>query len=697
MSRRRSLAEFVLFLSLPLIFVTLVVARPPFPFYALPLASIALAAILYGFTGGTLAALAAMSAVAVLIGLDPDPGRRSMTLQEAWPILSMYLAVGPVAGWLAARERERERRLVSAAQRLHVVQEIAQAISTSLDLEQTLRTIIAETRRLVPFEQAAVLLRGREALQVVAVSDRLRQPAPGVGQLFPLQGTAAGGAVQRRRPWIGSPADAARYPDTRQLCPPQKGCVIIPLQFQRRVIGVFLLGGDAVADPSTADLDNLHQIAGQMAIGLEHARLYEAERRRSRQLAAINEASQEITASLDLDRTLRLVMTKAAETLPLDAGALFQFDAGSQAYRVVVSHNLSPEHVAQITFAFEEGVPGWVVSHRRTLIVPDAAADRRVHPYVVEDGVRSVLAAPLVARDRVVGVLNLYSKTRTHAFDDEASRLVEVFAAQAAVAVENARLVEELRLAAAELEARVERRTRQLRQTQAQIVRAEKLAAVGRLAASVAHEVNNPLQAIALQLQLIAGEALPDPVCERLAIVRAELTRLADLGQRLLDFQRPGPGTRAPQDVAALLNDVLALAGKQLQQQGIRLTCESNPNLAPALCLAAGDQLKQVFLNLILNAVEAMPQGGRLHISTRQSGDEISIAFADSGAGMTAEVLDRLFEPFFSTKAGGSGLGLAISHEIVTQHGGSLEASSRPGQGSTFTVRLPVYQNGKQG
>lgn len=686
----QSLAELVLYLSLPLIFLFLALVRPPTPFYAMLLAPIALAAMLFEFTGGTLVALVAMAGVAVLIALDPDVARRGMTLQEAWPILSMYLVVGLVVGWLATRERERERRLVSAARRLHVVQEIAQAITTSLDLERTLQTIIAETHRLVPFERAAVVLRENDLLRVVAVSDSFRQPATVIGQLFSLKESASGWAIQQRRVWSGGVTAVSQYPDTQLLCPPMASCLIIPLQFQGKVIGVFILGGQGLADPSTPDIDNLNQIVDQMAIAIEHARLFEAERRWSRRMAAISDACREISASLDLERTLSLVMDKGVETLPMDAGALFMVDPESQAYRVAVSHNLSPGHIAQITFAFEQGVPGWVVKHRQALIIPDAASDVRVHPYVLQEGVKSVLATPLVAREQIVGVFNLYSKTKTNAFDDEAMRLAGVFAAQAAIAIENARLVEELRRAAVELEARVERRTRQLRQTQAQIIQAEKMAVVGRLASSVAHEVNNPLQAIALQLQLVVDDGVADPVGRRLAIIQEELARIAGIVQRLLDFQRPTPGKRAPQNISALLDNVLSLAGKQLEQQNVTVIREEHADLKPILVVA--NQIKQVFLNLVLNAIEAMPEGGQLHICTQQSDDMLTIAFTDTGIGMPAEVMHQIFEPFFSTKTTGTGLGLAVSHEIISQHGGQLEASSRPGQGSTFTVRLPLYE-----
>jgi signal transduction histidine kinase len=517
----RSLAKLVLYISTPLIFIILILARPPISYYTLPLAPIALAALLYEFIGGTLAGVASMIGVSLLIALDPDAARRGMELQTVWPLLLSYLALGPAMGWLTSR-------------------------------------------------------------------------------LFAL------------------------------------------------------------------DQERMHQ------------------------LEAISVASQEISAALDLERTLRLVMAKAVETLPMDAGALFRFEKESQTYRVTVSHNLSQAHVNQITFAFNEGVPGWVVKHQRGLIIPDARKDSRVHPFVMEDSVLSVLALPMIAREQVVGVLNLYSKSQTNAFDQEALRLAQVYADQAAVALENARLVEELRQAATDLEKRVEQRTRQLRESQAQTIRAEKLAVVGRLATSVAHEVNNPLQAITLQLQLIDEQPLPEEMHKRLGIVQQEVNRITGIVQRLLDFQRPSLSRRTPQQIATLLDEVISLVENKLYQHHITVRQWKTPNLP--LVIVDGGQIKQVFLNLILNAIDAMSEGGTLSIRSRHQGNLLIISFTDSGVGMLPEVIENIFEPFFSTKASGSGLGLTISQKIVINHGGTLEVTSTPGKGSTFTVLLPIEQ-----
>lgn len=404
-------------------------------------------------------------------------------------------------------------------------------------------------------------------------------------------------------------------------------------------------------------------------------------------LAAIYAAGREIASSLDLDRTLRLVMQKAVETLPMDAGAIFIRDEAAQLYRVVVSHNLPPEQTDDIKFGFdEEGAPGWAVKHRRPLIVGDARLDERVHPVVAASGILSVLAVPLISRERPLGALNLFSR-QTEAFDETALQLAQVFADQAAVFLDNARLMGELRQWAEELEKRVAERTRQLEEKQAQVIQAEKAAAVGRLAASLAHEINNPLQAIALHLQLLSEENTSPGGQRKLHIIQREFGRIAKIVGRLLDLQRPQSEEKRATAIDQVLADALALTQQQLTRAAIELRQNIAADLPPVL--AVSDQLKQVFLNLILNAVAAMPDGGRLAVNAYQQADSVYISFQDSGAGIPPENLERLFEPFFTTKRSGSGLGLAVTREIVINHGGQIAAANAPAGGAILTVRLP--------
>lgn len=499
------------------------------------------------------------------------------------------------------------------------------------------------------------------------------------------------------------------------LSPPAPAYALLTLPILMAAAGHGLVGGIVVGSATALVLlwqgdESLHAVVlTALMVGpvagwsmawarrRERLRVERLEKERRDALEAIAAAGREIAASPDLTRTLGLVMQKAGETLPMDAGILFRLDEVTKRYQVLVSHNLPLDTVEKISFASGEGVPGWVVRHNEPLIISDAAEDTRVHPRVVEEGVRSVLAVPLITREQVVGVLVLFCLTGPNAFDDQALQLAQVYADQAAVFIENARLVDELRRAAVELEARVEQRTRQLEEAQAHVVHAEKLAAVGRLAASVAHEVNNPLQAITLHLQLLEEETLSEAGRGQLIVVQQELERIRRTTQRLLDFQKPKPGVKSTQDLGELLETVLALAARRLDQVGISVDYRVDNHLPPVM--AVGDQLQQVFLNLILNAVDAMPEGGNLQIEARQRGAEAHVTFTDNGYGIESEAVDKIFEPFFSTKQSGTGLGLAVSHGIVTEHGGRLHAQSpahdsakRPGTAITVALPLPALE-----
>jgi len=226
---------------------------------------------------------------------------------------------------------------------------------------------------------------------------------------------------------------------------------------------------------------------------------------------------------------------------------------------------------------------------------------------------------------------------------------------------------------------------------QAQLVQTEKLAALGRLTASLAHEINNPLQALRSGLRLLLHRPLSKAKRQQyLTIADQEVERLIGIVERMLNFYRPNGSDHQPTVINSVVEEVLALVDKQLQHSHVNLSRDLAPDLPQVK--AAADQLKQVFLNLILNAIEAMPDGGDLEVTTCfvAAKNEVQVRFTDTGQGIPPEAMNRLFEPFYTSKAQGTGLGLSISYGIIEQHNGRIEVSSRLGEGSTFTVCLPV-------
>jgi two-component system, NtrC family, sensor kinase len=239
-------------------------------------------------------------------------------------------------------------------------------------------------------------------------------------------------------------------------------------------------------------------------------------------------------------------------------------------------------------------------------------------------------------------------------------------------------------------------REAQLREKQEALLRAEQLAAVGRISAQIAHEVRNPLSSIGLNAELLeetissarfdTQEQAKEARDVLLAMSR-EIDRLTEITEQYLRMARlPSPQLQ-PEDVNELLDNVLDFSREEMERSGVKLE-RSLDDSAPRALLDEG-QLRQVFLNLLRNSREAMPEGGQLRVRSRVENGAVEVVFQDTGRGMTPDVKERIFEPFFSTKDGGTGLGLAVSQQIVQAHGGSIRCESSPGQGTTFVVRLP--------
>jgi two-component system NtrC family sensor kinase len=239
----------------------------------------------------------------------------------------------------------------------------------------------------------------------------------------------------------------------------------------------------------------------------------------------------------------------------------------------------------------------------------------------------------------------------------------------------------------------LERRT-----VEQQLFESEKLAAVGRMAAAVAHEVNNPLEAIKNAIYIVLSRTPEgDPNRRFLEIANRETTRVSDIIRQLFGFYRPTVD-RAPTEVNQVVREAIELLDKQLRQHRVAVQCALEPKLPPIQ--ASADQLKQVFINLLLNARDAMSNGGTLYVTTRLSretdteflaGRYVLVQFRDTGEGIPEEALPHIFEPFFTTKGPtrGTGLGLWVSVGIVQGHGGQVKVQSRPGRGTTFTIALP--------
>jgi len=305
-------------------------------------------------------------------------------------------------------------------------------------------------------------------------------------------------------------------------------------------------------------------------------------------------------------------------------------------------------------------------------------------------GVDAFVAVPLQADGKPVGLLLADNAITRREITDEDVDILELLGLQAAQALTRGRLTEELARQVASLEAA----TRELRANQERMVRSERLTAIGEMAARVAHEIRNPLVAIGgFARSLLAGRSAQDAATrESLEIIVNEVRRLENIVKEVLEFSRPAPPKIGSVSLAKVAAEALELLRWELEHTAV-VGRVDEANATPDAA-ADGDQIFHAVINLLRNAVHAMPQGGELVVKLRGVPHGVEAAIVDTGVGMSADVLAHAQEAFYTTKPNGSGLGLTIASQIVRDHGGELRIESREGEGTTATLLLPAAQEG---
>jgi two-component system, NtrC family, sensor kinase len=240
----------------------------------------------------------------------------------------------------------------------------------------------------------------------------------------------------------------------------------------------------------------------------------------------------------------------------------------------------------------------------------------------------------------------------------------------------------------AQLEARIAERTRELQQSQAHVLHQEKMAAFGLLAAGIAHEVGNPLTSISSLIQMLQRRDQDSYTRDKLALVSGQLDRIQTTLRELVNFSRPASTARARVSIAEVVQEALNIAKYYKRTKGRHIEA-SVPRDLPAV-VGVRDQLVQVFLNLILNAIDATDTGGQILVGADIDADHLVIHVEDNGVGIAAENQGLLFQPYFTTKKHGTGLGLFVTRALVVEHGGTIEVTSRPGEGTRFCLKLPA-------
>jgi two-component system NtrC family sensor kinase len=440
----------------------------------------------------------------------------------------------------------------------------------------------------------------------------------------------------------------------------------------------------------------LKPFAGAELVQSVNRALQENQRKRDilrlQALRPLFDITETLISETNLERLQELVLDAICGHLHCGHAGLYQRLTGEEKFHLVAGRGFP---LSENTFDPESEILTRADAWSMPICVNyNGPGDAAIQEILLQLDLGSVMVVPVSFKeiksskpDDQSQVENLQSRNRSLflaarnlgevVFQQSDFEMLVILARQADTALENARLHTELL-----------RNLRQLEESQRALIQAEKLATAGRLTASIAHEINNPLQAVQNCLHLAGRRALSEDQREYyLRMAQAEMERLMNTVQRMLDFYRPGAVDRKPEDMNELVKHVVALTERQINENRINLHIKLARRNAQVLVVR--DQIQQVFLNLILNAMEAMPDGGELYIAVQTTKKDVEVIVEDSGPGIALSDRQRIFEPFISTKEDGLGLGLAVSYGIIAAHGGNLDLAPGRGQGACFRVSLP--------
>ena len=581
-----------------------------------------------------------------------------------------------------ARERVRETETLLS---------LSQAMSTTLDLQALIRHFLRRVTHALGADTAGVWLLDEEGtrLQPTAgyhVPDDLRARLTGYSVAL-AEHAYFEEAIRTKRPVFS--ADVAGDPRipkfAKDLLTPRSD-LFVPIFAKERVIGGFsVIWWDQVRELSASEVALMEAVATQAGVALENVRLFEENRRQVEELSVLHELSRAVTGQLDRVALIDAIRVQVARVL--DARHLFVALHDPERRELEIALRVvdgAPDARAPLRYPVGSfGLMAVVIQSGRPLRTDDylgECARLGVEPTVAVAPLRYFLAVPMTADETVLGVLGLRSGER--AFTAAQERLLTNIAHLAALALRSAQLFEERT-----------RTYRELTAAQDQLVRTEKLRALGEMASGVAHDFNNLLASILGRAQLTL-QRLEDPqlrqwlkVIERAALDGAQTVR------RLQEFTR----TRRDQPFVAVdLNEIVREALEITQprwkeepsSRGVALDVRTSFSRVPRV---AGDpaELREAMTNLILNALDAMPGGGSLTLATFTEDDEVVVTVADSGVGIPEAIRGKIFDPFFTTKGpSGTGLGLSMTYGILTRHGARVAVESQEGHGTTFRLRF---------
>ncbi|HID63484.1 MAG TPA: sensor histidine kinase [Anaerolineae bacterium] len=410
--------------------------------------------------------------------------------------------------------------------------------------------------------------------------------------------------------------------------------------------------------------------------------------RRQAELTALYEVGKELASTLDLNQLLELILDRAITLVQAERGFLVLWDEASRDFEIAVARQFEPHKRDDVEAEISRRLIQNVLSNREPVITINAQDDPRFKSSesIVTYSIRSVLAVPLIFKTDLIGAIYVDTRFGLRRFQDTDLALLDAMANQAAVAIHMARLYDNLQTRNEQLEAALA----ELKETQDELVRAERLSTVGKMASSIIHDIKSPLTVIKGYVTFLARDDLPAEKRQRIArtVINA-IDTFTGMTQEILDYAH-GESTLIlqPVNVKSFVESVCSF----LKTNFARKEIETQMALAFSDTLVMdAEKMRRAFYNIASNAYDAMEQGGTFTITSGLKDNYVEFHLKDTGPGIPEQIRDTLFEPFVSWgKEHGTGLGLAIARKIVEDHGGYIGVTSEAGQGADFIIRLPL-------
>lgn len=656
---------------------------------------VAVAGLVFGFYGGIAAAAATVllnrlafysfdgTSFFSFTGAGSIPGALGLALFGA--------TVGTLRGeikkrrdserLLRAKEAELNKRLLELDAMARI--ELALSETERIGLANVLELIAASARELIPSATQAVIhsLDSENNLLIPAAVIGFENIRDGNAKMRLGEGIA-GQAIARRE--TINIADVQTDPRFLNLGAPVnfRSLLVTPIISGEQALGT-ISAQSAQPHAFTSNEERLlHTLGAHAAIAIENARLIDSTRQSLRETNALYSISRGLLA-LDADELLDDTVNLLAKNFGYYLVQVYLIDPATKELTLKACNGASRTFTAERNYRLAAGAG--IVGHVAETCSPFLTNDVKQVIFYVHDplhpNVKSEMAAPIRADGRLLGVLDIQQE-ESATLTKRDLQLTGIVADHLAASLQKAELYESL-----------QKSLQQEKNMRSQLRQNERLAIMGRLLASVSHELNNPLQAIQNALFLLREEkGISQQGQNDLEIVLAESERMAGLIERLRDTYRPAQAENLQATlVNSIVENVHALLATHLRKNGVAFEFHPDPELP--FTMAQEGQIRQVMLNLMINAVEAMPEGGKLTVSTKflKSAREIMVSVSDTGKGIAPDILPRIFEPFVTNKKSGTGIGLTISHDIVVKHGGRIAAENKPGEtGTLFSVWLPI-------